>query len=182
MKPALRIGLVAVSILLVSSCAAPPSQTPDAPASGALLAIYNARVPLDGVLSGGQPTAQQIEAAADAGVRTVINLRTSRETGFEWEAETVERLSMHYVHLPVGGGDGLTLANVEALDAALEDGLGRGPVLLHCGSGNRIGALLALREHWLRDVPADKAFAYGRANGMTSLQPKVREILELPAE
>jgi hypothetical protein len=52
-------------------------------------------------------------------------------------------------------------------------------VLFHCGSGNRIGAVLALQAAWLDGVAAEDALDYGRANGLTSLEPTTRELLGL---
>ena len=145
------------------------------------IAIKNARVPVDGVLSGGKPDRAQIEAAGQAGYKTVINLRTEAESGFEWEAEAVEAAGMRYVHLPIAGGRDLTPEKVEAFAGALDGALARGPVLLHCGSGNRIGALFALRSAWLEERPAETALEFGRASGLTSLEPRVRELLGLQA-
>lgn len=148
-----------------------PTGTPEIP---------NGRVPIEGLLSGGQPTPEHLEQAARAGYRTVINLRDPAEGGFEWEEETTTRLGMRYVNLPVSGVAGLTRENVERLDAALSEALARGPVLLHCGSGNRNGALLALREAWLRGADPEKAIELGKAAGLTRLEPEVRKILEAP--
>jgi len=144
-----------------------------------LLSIPGARIPMDGVLSGGQPTPEQIEAAAVAGFRTVINLRIVAEKGFEWEAEAVESLEMKYVSIPVAGAKGLTRETVERLDGALVEAAATGPVLLHCASGNRIGAILALRAAWLHGVDAESALRLGLANGMTRLEPTIRELLGL---
>lgn len=142
-------------------------------------AIRNARVPIDGVLSGGQPSPEQIAAAAEAGFRTVINLRTEGESGFEWEPAAVEKHGMRYVHLPVAGAESLTRETIAALDRALAEALEEGPVLLHCASGNRIGAVLALRAAWLHETPPDAALAYGLGAGLTRLEPAVRAKLEL---
>jgi hypothetical protein len=49
--------------------------------------------------------------------------------------------------------------------------------LLHCGSGNRVGALLALRES--QDGADDEsALEYGRSAGLTKLEPVVIKRLE----
>lgn len=163
------------------SAVAPRAAATASPAAG-LIPIRNARIPMEGVLSGGQPTQEQIEAAAAAGYRTVINIRTAQEPGFEWEPALVERLGMTYVHIPVGGPETLTQATVRAIDAALDEGLARGPVLFHCASGNRIGASLALRSAWVEGDPPAEAFEYGLASGMTRLTPAIAEALgiELP--
>jgi uncharacterized protein (TIGR01244 family) len=133
------------------------------------------------VRSTGQPTAQELEHAAEGGVRTVINLRTDGEPGFEWEAAAVERLGLLYVHIPIGGPGDLTRENVARFDAALDAAIARGPVLVHCASGNRNGALFALREAWRESTPPDRALAIGRAAGLTGLEPAVRTLLGLPA-
>jgi uncharacterized protein (TIGR01244 family) len=146
----------------------------------ALLAIPNARIPADGVLSGGQPTREQLLAAGRAGFRTVINLRLEAEPGFEWEPETVKASAMRYVHIPVAGAEGLTRENVERVDAALREALAAGPTILHCASGNRIGAVLALREAWLRGASPDAALKVGLAAGLTGLEPRTRELLGRP--
>jgi len=144
-----------------------------------LVPIPQARVPIDGVLSGGQPTADHIAAAARGGYRTVINLRADGETGFEWEREAVESHGMRYVHIPIAGAEDLTRANVELVDAALREARDRGPAILHCGSGNRIGAVLALRSAWLEGADPRAALDHGLASGLTRLEPATREILGL---
>jgi uncharacterized protein (TIGR01244 family) len=171
--------ILATSLVFVlASALAAPAVSHDG-SCGSLLSIPRARIPMDGVLSGGQPTRGQIEAAAAGGFGTVINLRIDQEPGFAWEADAVESLGMRYVSIPVPGAKGLTRENVERLDAALADAEADGPVLLHCASGNRIGALLALRAAWLEGVEADEALAFGRAAGLTRLEPTVRDLLEV---
>jgi uncharacterized protein (TIGR01244 family) len=167
-----------LALLLTASLRAgaqPPELSPGTPA------IPNAAVPLHGLLSGGQPTPEHLEQAARAGYRTVINLRDPSEPGFAWEAEKVKALGMDYVALPVAGAAGLTRENVERFDAALDAALARGPVLLHCGSGNRDGALLALRAAWLDGMDPEKAIELGRAAGLTRLEPAVRTLLGVGA-
>ncbi len=66
-------------------------------------------------------------------------------------------------------------AEMRALDAALS--AAGTPVLVHCGSGNRVGALFALRAAWLQGVAPAEAVALGKAAGMTALEPAIRGIL-----
>jgi len=61
------------------------------------------------------------------------------------------------------------------LDEAIEDA--DGPVLIHCGSENRVGALLALSES-LEGGDDETALEYGRQGGMTGLQERVEEALK----
>lgn len=171
--------LFIASLLTFAACAARPPVAEATGSTGVLVPIRNARVPIEGVLSGGQPTREQIEAAARGGFRTVINLRSEQEPGFEWERGAVESLGMRYVHIPVTGASGLTPENVDAIDAALRSALAEGPVLFHCASGNRIGAVLALRANWLEGQDPERALAYGLASGLTRLEQATRELLGL---
>jgi protein tyrosine phosphatase (PTP) superfamily phosphohydrolase (DUF442 family) len=86
---------------------------------------------------------------------------------------------MTYVSIPVAGQAGLTKENVARLDAALKDASAKGPVLLHCASGNRIGALLALRAVWVEGKDPAAGLDYGKASGLTGLEPAVKSILGL---
>lgn len=141
--------------------------------------VRNPRLPQDGVLSGGQPTPEQLAAASEAGFETVINIRVPGEPGTESEQELVESLGMTYVSLPVQGTAGMTEENARALAAALEEA--EQPVLLHCGSGNRIGGLFALMAFHLEDKTIDEAMAIGKDAGLTGLEPAVRNELESAA-
>jgi len=158
------------SLVLSTALAAPPTL---------LLPVPNARIPVAGVLSGGQPTQDQIAAAGSAGYKTVINLRPDTEPGFAWEAAAVTAAGMAYVSIPVAGAAALTKENVALLDAALKEAATKGPVLLHCGSGNRIGAMLALRAVWLEGKDPAAALEYGKATGLTGLEPVVKSMIGL---
>jgi uncharacterized protein (TIGR01244 family) len=138
--------------------------------------ILNARTPFEGVLTGGQVTEEALAAAAAAGYRTVVNLRTLEEEGAWDETAVVEGLGMRFVHLPMAGGAGLTEDNARALAAVLDEPENY-PVLIHCGSGNRVGALLALKAFQLDGKRAEEALEIGHRAGLTRLEPAVRERL-----
>ena len=53
-------------------------------AASALLLSACVHIGLQSINTGGQPTAEQLEAAARAGFRTIVNLRTPGEEG-SWE-------------------------------------------------------------------------------------------------
>ena len=189
MRSHLEVKHAVITVLFVSllaGCVTASDRiapTTEPTASAALIPIRNARIPIDGVLSGGQPTPEQIEQAARAGFATVINLRTSEEMAeVAWEQELVERLGMEYVHIPIAGFDGLTRSNIDRIDEALRRSLEDGPILFHCASGNRIGAALALRAAWIEGLEPADALDYGRASGMTRLDDRIREVLELPSD
>jgi protein tyrosine phosphatase (PTP) superfamily phosphohydrolase (DUF442 family) len=137
--PLQRTSRFAVCLGLILAASATLGQTVD---------LLNKKEPLPGITSGGQPTAEQLAAAAKAGVKVVIDLRTSKEDRGMDEKAVVEKL--------LGKNDE--------------------PVLLHCASGNRVGALLALRAK-LEGSDNDAALALGVAGGVTGLKHTVEEKL-----
>lgn len=139
------------------------------------LDLRNPRQAISGIISGGQPTKQDFKTLAKNGVKTVINLRTSGEfDGFD-EAGLAKSLGMKHQVFEISGRSGITRENAERLDKLLKQS--DGPVLLHCGSGNRVGALLALRAFYVQGKPAEESIAIGKAAGMTRLSGKVEKIL-----
>lgn len=127
------------------------------------------------VLSAGQPDADALHAAHEAGYTTVINLRPEGEFEDFDERALVESLGMAYRHIPVAGRAGVTEGNARALQAAIAEA-GDGPVLVHCGTGNRVGALIALGE-WLDGTDEEGAVAEGKRMGLTGLEAVVRELM-----
>jgi uncharacterized protein (TIGR01244 family) len=127
--------------------------------------------PVDGLRSSGQPGAEQFALAAAAGYVAIIDLRgVNEDRGLDEEA-VVDELGLDYVALPVSSSDAISMENAAKLDQILSQY--DGPVLVHCGSGNRVGALLALRES-LSGADDEEALAYGKSAGLTRLEPVVR--------
>lgn len=147
---------------------------------GLSAAIPNLKHPDAKVLTGGEPTAAAWPLLEQAGVTTVVNLRADDEMVGNNEAAAVAAAGMHYVHIPVAGGPDVTRANAELLHAALAGA--KGKVLVHCASGNRAGALLAIDAAMTRGLDADAAVRFGQSAGLTGLEPRVREVLAAPAK
>lgn len=124
-----------------------------------------------------QPTAEAIVKLRSAGVGTVINLRPASETPDLDEKGIVEKAGMKYVSLPVAGAAGLTRDNVVAFDQAMA-AASEGKVLMHCASGNRVGAMMALRARWIQGKSADEALAIGRSSGLKGLEADVKALLQ----
>lgn len=134
--------------------------------------LPNACLPQANLLTGGQPSRACLEAAQRAGYHTVVNLRPPGEHDEFDEAAAVHALGMEYVCIPVAGPQDLTADAVEALETALAKA-GERPVLVHCKSGNRVGALFALRAGLKTGANVEDALAFGDAAGLTS--PALRE-------
>ncbi|MEM9291075.1 MAG: protein tyrosine phosphatase family protein [Acidobacteriota bacterium] len=171
-----KVGILAA--LALACFAQPPSQTQLPPADELLdtLEIRNSALPLPNVLTAGQPTEEQLRQAAELGFRTVINLRSEGEDlGFD-EAAVATELGLEYLAIPISGAQDLTPKAVETLSEALANAPTQ-PVLLHCASSNRVGALLALKAQWLDGASTQEALILGREAGLTRLEPAVTEML-----
>lgn len=127
--------------------------------------------PAAGITAAGQPNEEGLRELADAGYAAVIDLRTSGEDRGLDEQAVVEELGMKYISLPIAGKSAVNFENAGILDQIL-DGFEQ-PVLVHCGSSNRVGAMLALREK-LNGADDEAALAFGKSAGMTSLEATVK--------
>ncbi|WP_312786875.1 protein tyrosine phosphatase family protein [Stenotrophomonas indicatrix] len=156
-------------LLLLSLC-------PVLPAWAADPALAEVR---PGLYAGGQPTAAQLRELAAQGVRTVIDLRQPDEDrGFD-ETREAEALGLRYVRIPVAGAEGLDAANLRAVHQALQQS--QGPVLLHCASGNRAGAVLGLVNARYEHASPEQALQLGQRAGLKSLEAATRERLAIPS-
>ena len=151
------------------------------PAGVAALRIRNARLPMPGLLTGGQLTADQMIALRESGYRHFISLRPADESGAGWEEEFAASEGIAFTRIAIAGATGIDRENAERLDARLAQA-GSEPTVLYCGSGNRVGALIALRAHLIEGIGAEEALALGKEAGLTRLEPKVREALSLSSE
>ncbi|EKE76130.1 beta-lactamase hydrolase domain-containing protein [Gallaecimonas xiamenensis] len=128
----------------------------------------------DTLYCAGQPSAAELAACRDQGVKTVINLTLSKEQPFD-EAAEAKALGLGYHHLPIAGPLDMNPANCQALKALLAEA--QGPVLLHCGTANRAGGMLAALAYHCDGQPLDQALALGRKGGLTQLEGAVRQCL-----
>ena len=130
--------------------------------------------PVDGITPAGQPDEAAFKVFAANGYMAVIDLRTEGEPRGLDERAVVEGLGMEYVQFPIDD-DGITFENARSLDALIDHY--EGPLLVHCRSSNRVGALLALRAS-LDGVDDAAALEMGKAGGLKSLEGQVRDILD----
>jgi len=169
--------LCALATTLGAQTAPASSPAPSAPAAPPEL--LNPRDPLPGIRTGGlPPDAGVYPALAAEGFRVIVDLRAEPEA-IAAARTAAETAGLQYHSLPITGDADLDLGVARALDAILADPA-RGPAVVACASGNRSGALLAVRAFWLEGRTADDALALGKAAGLTRLEPSVRQLLGLP--
>lgn len=139
------------------------------------LSWSNLKKASEGVFSAGKPVEAHIAEAAHAGIKAIVNLCDTSELGWDEPAKVREQ-GMRYEHIPVCGPADVCEANARKLHELLDDASLR-PMIIHCGSGNRVGALVALREFHCRDADAETAVRKGRDAGLLGLEPYVRKCL-----
>ncbi|MDE2419667.1 MAG: hypothetical protein KGO49_00600 [Gammaproteobacteria bacterium] len=141
------------------------------------LDIPNKSYPQTGIYCGGRPRQEQFDQVKEMGIAAVINLCPIMEAcSFDEETE-VKRLGLAYTNIPISGPSDLTIENARLLSKALSTATADQPVLLHCASGNRVGALLALKARWIDGYSSEDAIALGVAGGLTGLLPVVQLLI-----
>jgi len=160
-----RRSLIAATVAAFL-CAAAGAKGPD---------LYgpNATSPEPGVLLAGQPTGEQVQLAAEDGYKTLIDLRMPAEPrGFD-EVEAARLTGLVYVNLPVNPAT-LDQTTIDRFLAAIKRA--QKPVLVHCSTGSRTGAL------WYAWLVLEKgktpaaALAEAKAAGLR--QPELIEKIE----
>ncbi|MGB5347944.1 MAG: sulfur transferase domain-containing protein [Woeseia sp.] len=131
-------------------------------------------LPKAGYLSSGQPNRAALAAIAAAGYQGVVDLRAAGEPRGYDEASAARSLGLRYETLSVAGPADVSYEKAALLNELLASF--DGPVLLHCSSGNRVGALLALRAK-AAGASDEEALAVGRNAGLTQLEETVRQRL-----
>ena len=107
----------------------------------ALAGVLNAREPLPGLVTGGQPELEHLAALARAGCEVVVDTRDPMEPQPFDAPSAVRAAGLEYVNIPVPHSppDDATVARVREL---LKDRARGGGVFVYCNSGNRVGAVL----------------------------------------
>jgi uncharacterized protein (TIGR01244 family) len=163
-------GLMAL-MLSAALLAGPDETTADWPE------IEGAKTPAANRMISGQPSPAELVRIRESGVTHVVNARDIGEFEAWDQAELIETLGMTYHRVPIGDTDDLDLEAVRSFDRILSD-IGDERALLHCASGNRIGALFALRAAWLQGRNTEEAIDIGQAHGLTGLSSTVRRLLD----
>lgn len=122
----------------------------------------------DKVVVAGQPTQETIDAAAKKGYKVVVNLRRPDEMAklpFD-EKAAVEKAGMKYIQVPMS----TSLPKEDQLKLVLDvlKDSKNNPVLLHCASSNRAGAIWALHSGLDKGMTPDAAIADGKAAGLSN--------------
>ncbi len=111
---------------------------------------------IDGVFLASQPQPDDFRQAEIGGIKTVINLRLPGEVADFDEPTLVNELGMTYHNIPFNGPDMLTDEVLDNTRFLLSNEQNK-PILLHCSSANRVGAI------WLAHRAIDHGLTYDQA-------------------
>lgn len=159
----------------VSTRAAKTAAFTDARVRALLPTLLNGACPLPDVVTGGQIDSAGLTALRREGVKTVLDLRAADEDrGFDEPAVArAERLD--YVALPVTAGT-LDDRTFDRFRKLMSDD-SRGSILVHCASGNRVGAVMIPYLVLDRGLSVDSALAVTRRGGLKS-EPMTKKAID----
>src|SRR5436190_2290014 len=148
------------------------SVTPNAQRVGGVPNFHSVN---DQVYRGGQPSDAGFRSLADAGFKTIVDLR--EEGDRKDEKKLVKSLGMHYVHIPMKGMHAPSDKKVSHALKVLHDEKA-GPVFIHCRRGaDRTGVVLACYRMEHDNWSNRQALAEARSLGMSWYQiPLVRYV------
>lgn len=156
---------------------AEPAQAPFGDKVSAAIVNYDRASPV--IATAGLLTGDGVAEAKALGFKTIVDLRGPEE-GTAAEEAAAKAAGIAYLSIPVTT-KAPAPAQVPAFAEVVENP-DNWPVLVHCVSANRAGAMWALYRAW-RGVPAEIAIEEGRAAGLGgSREAAVRQQLGLTAQ
>ncbi|NTS76493.1 hypothetical protein HR060_06380 [Catenovulum sp. SM1970] len=148
------------------------SKTPSRPLQ---LEAVNLHQPIPGVYSAGQLTQSDLTKLKHSDVKLIINLRPTSEANTYDESSFSNAIGIEYLNIPIASAADINFANADKLQQALEQA--KGDVVVHCASGNRVGALFALNA-FKQGKTIEQSVAFGKTAGLTRLEPVVKQVLQ----
>ncbi|SON56333.1 Protein tyrosine/serine phosphatase [Hartmannibacter diazotrophicus] len=119
-----------------------------------------------------------MDMLASLGFKTIVSLNTDEE-GAAAERPLVEKAGMTFID--IGVTTKAPTNDQVAEFAKIAEDPNNYPILVHCESANRVGAMWALYRA-SKGIPKDIAIEEGRTIGLkTSREPAVRDMLGMPA-
>lgn len=114
----------------------------------------------------GQPNAAALKQAKRRGVKVAVSLREKGETDFD-EVETARSAGLQFHRIPFRAPDTLNDRVFAATRKILADSENN-PVMLYCGSANRVGAIWAAHRALDDGLSIEAAMKEGKEVGLKS--------------
>lgn len=165
-----RIAALVLLLVGAGACAAEPALVPFGAAVADAVPHYDRLTP--SIAGGGAVEAGGYRILAQAGIRTVVDLRTSRE-GVAQAREQAQAAGLRYFNLAVDAAP--PSRDVLERFAELMADPNLQPLYFHCRSGVRAGTLWAIYRR-SQGVATDQAILEGRTIGLSDARiPQVRD-------
>ncbi len=183
---ALLLAVAPLSVLSLGSCSSQaeadsatvlPVSTLTMTDSVAALNVPNATLPVEGLLCAGQLSPEQMDGLKALGFESFVSLRVATENGAGWEEAHAAETGANFTRMPVQGKAGVNEAGARELAALMATT--KQPMVLYCGSSNRVGSLVALKAHHVESMPAEEALELGKSAGVTGMEAHLRSELGL---
>ena len=140
------------------------------------ISMKNAAQPFEHIITGGQPSLDDLKLLKAQGVSNIINLRGKTESNNFNESVEAKKMGFNYVSLEIANASAVSIDNAKQLDQLLK-GM-KGTTLVHCASSNRVGALFAIKAVVVDEKSHDQAIIEGLSAGLKSLRKKTEAVLE----
>ena len=173
---AYRVLLGCLVMLWVTGCAAPIQDDRTATAAMAPATVSGVQPAVCGMIErlyecdefylASQPSPDDLALAKAKGIATIINLRHESEVPQFDEGKVIADLDLTYIRVPWNGAAELTDEIFDEIRYRLKT-VDR-PALMHCGSGNRVGAVWLPWRVLDCGLSWDDALAEARLVGLTS--------------
>ena len=167
MKLVLAPAVLALSLSLLAAC------THTTPAKVAQLEPYTCGSmqrlhTIDGIYLGSQPAQADLTQAKEAGIKTVVSLRHTAEVKDWDEAAWVREQGLLWIQIPWNGPEQLTDEIIDRSRETLRSA--EKPMLVHCGSGNRVGAVWIAFRVLDEGVALEAAVTEAKTIGLKTLE------------
>ncbi len=128
----------------------------------AIAGVPNAREPIPGIVTGGQPAVEHLAALQRAGCEVVLDLREPMEPQ-PYPPAAVAQAGLEYRNIPIGHGAVPDATFGRLLDAVRELA-GKRRAFIYCSSGNRVG--VGLLPYFILEQGMDEQDAVAEAMGV----------------
>ncbi|MBR8841099.1 MAG: phosphatase [Stigonema ocellatum SAG 48.90 = DSM 106950] len=124
----------------------------------------------------GQITPEELQQAAKEGFKSILNLRSSQETGFQAdEQEQALAAGLDYANIPLNPSQ----PNQESVDQAIGaiENLPK-PILVHCAAGARASAIALIATSIQDGLTPEEIIAKAQEIDLKLDQPHLKDFLE----
>jgi uncharacterized protein (TIGR01244 family) len=126
--------------------------------------------------AGGQPTPEDIKQLTEEGFKSIVNLRSSNESGtLANEQQLAEATGLQYVNVPLQS----TKANPKLTAKVLSEVENLPtPIYFHCGAGGRASASALIAFATQQKLNREDVLTKAQELGINPEQPQFKQFLE----